>query len=128
MSDMLQEQLVENLQQLANTLGIAVNKLMEWGMLQVQVEIYQSILMIVIASLFICFTVKFLCYVLKKWNEICNNDTECFWIGGCSLISLVAIIMLVCGISGIENLIQYIINPEYSAFKIIIEELSNFIK
>ena len=128
MSEILQKQLAESLQQLADALGIAVTKIMEWGTLQVQVEIFKSILTILITIFIIVFTVKLIRYVFAKWDEMYKKDTEAPWIIACVLFFILSVIMFFCGIDTIGNLIQYVVNPEYSAFKIIIKELNSIIK
>jgi len=120
---MLETKMTELLDQLAGKLGVASSKIWEWAMLQVKVDLVVNSLTVILVVIFTTIYVKCLIKALNNWQEIYNNDKENLYgtiltVIGCCL--LVLDVVALCMAISIPSLL---INPEYAAFKNIVEQL-----
>ncbi len=120
---MLETKVAEMLDKLSQQLGVASSKIWEWSMLQVKVEIFQNIIGFLLGMGLTFLVVKYAFWIKKNWKDLYNKDYE-FW-----HLLLVVVMGVFVGIFdiysvyGILELPQLIINPEYSAFQNIMNEL-----
>ena len=121
---MLETKITEMLGQLSEKLGVASAKIWEWSMLQVQVEIIQTI-MFFLLSIGCTFAVtKYGFWIKKNWDEIYHKDHEGFHVINCCVIAAFVFVMNISVVVEIFDLPMLIINPEYAAFQNIIGELA----
>ncbi len=125
MTEELQGQLSIMLSQLSDTLGVAIPKLWEWALLQVQVETITSILVILfsIVAMISCISYWKFFIRLYRGKEL-DGDTESLYFVGGGILTIITIIMFILGSRALFKLIGYMVNPEYSAFRLIVEELA----
>ncbi len=119
---MLEQQMVETIQALSEKIGVASEKLWEWALIQVQVSIYQTVgfFVLMMGLNWLFYKVTMIAY--KKWNEI-YSDWEFLIVLFVVILGLLVFILNVSLLCEIYNLPQYIMNPEFKAFQIIMNEL-----
>ena len=120
MSQMM-DKLPELLNKLGNKLGVASVKIWEWAMLDVKVQIFQDILLILIISLFFFLEYKLLKFIYKK--ELFDDYEITCMVGGIIGVCL-SVVCIITFISCITELPSLIINPEWNAFQNIMIQLS----
>jgi len=127
---MIENKIAEMLGQLADKLGVASAKIWEWSLLQVKVEIIQNIVIAIVAVLLSIVAYK----VVKNWLEWRSKKIKSReWDDASDIIPVVlgviAIVVLsifdVFALSGLFDLPQLIMNPEYAAFQNIVEQLGS---
>jgi len=119
---MIEEKAVELMNQLAIKLGVASEKIWEWSLLNVKVEIVEKLIFNLCFMLF-CFIEYKIYQKYIKDNEEFDEDE----IGNAIGVVLAFIFTLIGGmvfIANICNLPSLIINPEWSAMQSIISQLS----
>ena len=120
---MLEGKVVEMLEKLAQQLGVASAKIWEWSLLQVKVEIIQNIVFFLL-SVGLTFAVsKYALWIKKNWDDLYRKDLEPIHIVAVIVLGIFVTIMDIGAIMGMLDLPQLIINPEYAAFKSIVEQL-----
>ncbi len=118
----MSHEIVEMINLLSHKLGIPPHGIWEWAILQVRVEIYKGLLLIPLAFLTMLAQVKLIQQTQESMRTR-NPDRPL-------LLFLVLIWGIITAIVYIKllqycfMLPQYIINPEYSAFQIVVEQLS----
>ncbi len=127
---MLEQKAVEIIDKLAIKIGIASNKIWEWALLQVKVDLVISLVLGFIALIG---TILFLIMLYKNFNKLVEKDSR-FIHSEYKKLTIKGWIFIISGsILFIYNIFilpvvyyipQYIINPEYTAFKDIINQLS----
>ena len=119
---MLEQQVSEMLVKLSDALGVASEKIWEWALLQVKVEIVQGLIIIgVTIALWIAVYAVIKKAVKEEIEMDFDNDIWpwfVFIIGGI-VMSVLSVVSLVEAATMAEK----IINPEYAAFKNIISQL-----
>jgi hypothetical protein len=123
---MLENQIAEMLNKLSNKLGIASEKIWEWSLLQVQVEIVQAVVLIVLTMISGYGFYRWFKYAYTNWDELYRYNKEFSHITGLSVYGIILAIMIIASCGGLYYLPQLIINPEYSAFQNILEQLAQF--
>ena len=117
---MIEQQVTESLTRLSNNLGVSHEKLWEWGLLQVKAQITKSIFLLLMIFLMWFMLYKIVRLIIFKWDMLGGETTGFLVTCGIIIVSISVAVLP----DLFSRLMQYIINPEYSAFKIIINELS----
>ena len=120
---MLEQKVIEMVDKLAAKLGVAASKVWEWAMLQVRVEAVKSIIAIAIALALIVVGAILIKKMLTVWGDT-FKDTDTPLCFTPYIVGIVAIMAFCAAVEEIMNLVQYLINPEYSAFQNIVSQLS----
>lgn len=114
---MLEAKATELIAQLSGKLGVASNKIWEWCLLQVNVRIINTILLTVACIIGSLLVIKLARY-LNKSEEYSGVLFVATGVFGVLLAFLdIAVIYELC------TLPQLIINPEFSAFQILVEQI-----
>lgn len=114
---MLEKQIVDMLNQLSAKLGVASDKIWEWALLQVKVDLLRD-MALGLPLLGVVVLCGFIAYKISKDEDVkLSDDPFCASIGLMGVFIVLSIITL-------WDVPQYILNPEYAAFKNILGELS----
>jgi len=123
---MLETKVTELLGQLAEKLGVASAKIWEWSLLQVKVEIVTSVILTISAILATIVLAKVARGVITMWKK-----ADKYKDGVETIFTIGFVIAVICVVSldfiAFDKFIalpELLINPEYSAFKNIVEQLS----
>ena len=123
---MLEDKTVEMLELLSSKIGVASEKIWEWALIQVKVDIINTFLFLIMSLSLIYPYIKISNFLEKKYKK----DHDEFYETSHFLITIIGGIVLVCFLISsmvlITKLPSLILNPEYAAFQKIIKELSNF--
>ena len=117
----MMDKLPDLLNKLGNKLGVASAKIWEWAMLDVKVQIFQDIALILIISLFFFLEYKLLKFIYRK--EL-FDDYEATCIFGGIIGVCLSVVSIITFISCVIELPSLIINPEWNAFQNIMIQLS----
>jgi len=123
---MIETKVTELLGQLAEKLGVASAKIWEWSLLQVRVEIVTTIILTIFAILATIALAKVAKAVINMWKK-----ADKYKDGVETIFTIGFIIAVACVISldfiAFDKFIalpQLLINPEYTAFQNIVEQLA----
>lgn len=120
---MLEQKMTDLLAQLSSKLGVATEKIWEWALLQVKVEIITTIVMSAIIMLACYITYKVIRRFRGKWEGwLCDYEPFSYLV--VLVWFMLLSILVIVSIFDLCQLPQYFINPEYSAFEIIVKNLS----
>ena len=120
----MEKQIVDMLNKLAEKLGVASAKIWEWSLLQVKVEIIQSIILVAMTVVLIYPYCRWVVYVIKNYDEIDDNNYSIPHMLGLIIVGIALLFMSIGSAVAIYNLPQLIFNPEYSAFQNILDQLA----
>ena len=120
----MEKQIVDMLNKLAEKLGVASAKIWEWSLLQVKVEIIQSIILVAMTVVLIYPYCRWVVYVIKNYDEIDDNNYSIPHMLGLIIVGIALLFMSIGSAVAIYNLPQLIFNPEYSAFQTILDQLA----
>jgi len=121
---MIEAKLTEMLGQLSEKLGIASAKIWEWSLLQVKVDIVTDIILLVLAVVATAGVVKYFAWAHKNWEDI-NSDQEVVHFSAIAILALAVFILDIASIFALFALPKLLINPEYAAFRNIVEQLGS---
>ena len=117
---MLEEKVVDMLDKLAQNSGVASEKIWEWALLQVQVDIVVTLLVLFIGALLTIVSYVVIKKAIEKWDEMQENNADILVV---LLVSITAALLIV-GFIFLFKLPGLILNPEYAAFQNVVGELS----
>lgn len=111
------ERLTELLEKLANELGTTTKYL--WSVLikQARIEIIEWAVMAIIFVAFFIPLNKYIRWIFKNWETICDNDHEPAHLIISGLLGICLLIYGIAILCNIPNVIDAIFNPEYWALK-----------
>jgi hypothetical protein len=120
---MIETEVVEMLDKLSQQLGVASSKIWEWSILQVKVDLITDIVVILLAIGLTLLFAKYSIRTYKNWDDICYS-TQGNIIVALVIFGALLFIFDIFAIISIFELPRLIINPEYSAFQNIMNQLS----
>ncbi len=125
---MLEQKAVELLDKLAAEVGVASEKVWEWSLLQVQVDIYRAIgvVLFAIAASYVYY--KILRHIVSQYDNVSFIHDDILSLQGIvfgMLGGVVVLTLLILAFIDLYSLPKLIINPEYAALERILTLVNN---
>jgi hypothetical protein len=122
MNEQLQEKIMQYIDQIAKSLGVASEYVFETLVRQKYVEGWVLSIVLIIGVLALSLlTFKFARYTINNWNDLCEKDIEFIFLLTLSIFGILNLVFVLATILSLPDKILQIFNPEYYALKEILE-------